>query len=128
MGILNIASLGLLIGALGQSLLWGNPFPRLPQWIVLIQFLPPWLTVYTISFCRQAPFGPRVFRHCLMFAMCWYATMTMLVEARYLFFHIEQHGRFEIVAAQSLTTLGIFALIVLVWAWVRIRRFENGDA
>ena len=51
--------------------------------------------------------------------------MTLVVEVLYLLVYSEQRERFEIVSAQFLMSFGILALIVLVRAWVSVRRFEN---
>src|SRR5437879_214797 len=76
LGTLSVASWGFAIGVLGQWAFYGRLFPRLPGWVVEAVLLVPWLIVFTISFCNRPPFGPRPFRRCLLFAMCWYAVMT----------------------------------------------------
>jgi hypothetical protein len=55
MSRLNVASWTLLAGAIGQSALYSVLFTRLPPWTIFVVLFPPWLIVYTISFCRQAP-------------------------------------------------------------------------
>ena len=53
MSRLHIASWGLLLGAIGQGDLPGSLASRLPLWIIFAALLPPWLTVYTISFADR---------------------------------------------------------------------------
>jgi hypothetical protein len=73
------------------------------------------LTVYTISFCRQAPFGPRRFRHCLIFAMCWYSVATTLAEALHFLVQPSPHGHFPTSVAR-----------VLTYAWrAQLHRFRS---
>jgi hypothetical protein len=125
MSRLNIASWGLLFGATGQYALCSALVPRLPSWIIFIALLPPWLMVFTISFCRQAPFGPRRFRHCLIFAMCWYAVMTLLAEILHLLFQPTTVGHFPSTLARILAYSGALSFIVLVRTCSALRRYET---
>ena len=125
MSMLNVASWALLMGAMGQCALYSELFQRLPPWIIFVALLPPWLTVYTISFCRQAPLGPRRFRHCLIFAMCWYAIMTLLAETLHLVIHPSPRGHFSITVARVLTYVGALTFIVFVRACIQLRRHEG---
>jgi hypothetical protein len=105
-------------------LFWGALVPRLPFWITFAALLPPWLTVYTISFCKQAPFGPRRFRQCLIFAMCWYSIMTVSAETLHLLFHSAPYRHFSTLAARVLTYFGALSFIVFVRACLLLRRYE----
>jgi hypothetical protein len=125
MGRLHVASWLLLLGVLGQVALYSSLAPRIPLWVVFAALLPPWLTVYTISFCRQAPFGPRRFRHCLIFAMSWYAAMTLAAETPHMFFHIAPSGHLSTTAARVLTYLGALSFIVFIRTRVLLRRYET---
>ena len=125
MSRLHIASWGLLVGATGQCALYDALLPRLPLWIIFIALLPPWLTVYTISFCREAPFGPRRFRYCLMFAMCWYATMTLLAETLHLLIKPAPHGHFPNPVARVLIYAGALSFIFFLRACIDLRRYET---
>lgn len=128
MSRLHIASWGLLLGAIGQGDLPGSLASRLPLWIIFAALLPPWLTVYTISFCRQAPLGPRRFRRCLIFAMGWYATMTLAAETLHMFFHIVPTGHLSTTAGRVLTYLGALSFIVFIRTCVLLRRYETSAA
>jgi hypothetical protein len=125
MSRLHIASWGLLLGAVGQSALYSDLVPRLPSWIIFVALLPPWLTVYTISFCKQAPFGPRRFRHCLIFAMCWYAVMTLLAEALHLLFQPAPVEHYPKMLARVLTYAGALTFIVFVRTCSVSRSYET---
>jgi hypothetical protein len=100
-------------------------FQRVPLWMIFVALLPPWLTVYTVSFCRQAPFGARRFGQCLIFAMGWYAIMTLLAEALHLVIHATPRGHFSVTVARVLTYLGALTFIVLVRACVQLCRYET---
>jgi hypothetical protein len=126
-GRIHMLSWGLLVGAVGQSLLWGGIFPRAPRWMVFAALLPPWLTVYTISFCRQAPFGPRPFRYCLLFAMCWYALMTATAETLHAFLKPTHDGHVPNTAARILTYLGAVSFVVFIPAFMVLKRYEAAD-
>ena len=125
MSRLHIASCGLLVGATGQCALYSALIPHLPSWIIFIALLPPWLTVYTISFCRQAPFGPRRFRHSLIFAMVWYAVMTLFAETLYLLIRPTPHGHLPNIVARFLTYVSALSFIVFVRTCTLLRRYET---
>jgi hypothetical protein len=124
MGELNIASWALLIGAWGQMGFYGLLFPRLPTWAIMAPLYLPWLTVYVISFCRVAPFGPRPFRYCLTFAMCWYAVMTLLAEGLYLITRPVPLGHLPILAVRLCTYLAALSFTVFVRVCIQLRRYE----
>jgi hypothetical protein len=84
MGKINITAYGLAVGTLGQSLLLGNLFDRVPHWLMLA-LLGPWLLLHVISFCRLAPCGPRRFAQLLIIAMAWYSLDTVMCELVWLF-------------------------------------------
>ena len=71
----------LFVGCLGQAcFLQPVTKPHLPAIIaVMISYL-PWLIVFTITFTRQHFLPPRPFRFCLLFAMCWFAALTIFAE------------------------------------------------
>ena len=125
MGTLNVASGGLLIGALGQLAFYASLFPRLPTWVVYTPLLIPWLTIFTISFCRQPPFGPRPFRYALVSAMCWYAVATLLAESLYFLLRPAPSGQFSFTLARLLMYLGAFSFIVFVRFCIALRRHET---
>jgi hypothetical protein len=100
MNQLSIASWGLFIGASGQGVFYGYLFPHLATWIVTGISLLPGLIVFVISFCKVAPFGPRPFRYCLVFAMRWYAAVTLLAEALYLLTRPAARKHFSIIVAR----------------------------
>lgn len=128
MGSLHIAGWGLAVGAVGQAALYYPLFPHAPLWLIMLPLFLPWLTVYTISFCRQAPFGPRPFRYCLMFAMCWYATATLLAEALNLVIRPAPRGHFPITLAWVLIFVGVLSFIVFVRTVILLRRYETTQA
>jgi hypothetical protein len=125
MSRLHLASWGLLPGAIGQCGLYDALLPSLPPWIIFVALLPPWLTVYTISFCRQAPFGPRRLRYCLVFAMCWYVAMTLLAEPLHLLVKPAPHGHFRNAVARVLLYVGTLSFIVFVQACIELGRCET---
>jgi hypothetical protein len=127
MSRLHIASWGLLVGAMGQCALYGALAPHLPSWIVFVALLPPWLTVYTISFCRQAPFGPRRFRQCLNFAMFWYTATTVLAETLHLLIRPTPYKHFPNTVARILAYAGALTFIVFVRACTQLRRYETTE-
>jgi len=127
MNQLSVASWGLFIGAIGQGILYGYLFPHLPMWIVTGITLLPWLIVFGISFCRVAPFGPRPFRYCLVFAMCWYTVVALLGETLYFLTRPATNKHFSIIPARVPTYLGLLSFIVFVRVVFALRRYEPPD-
>lgn len=125
MSKLSIASWGLLIGATGQMGFYGRLFPSSLAWLVWVVLLLPWLTVFTVSFCKQPPFGPRAFRYCLVFAMGLYVVITLLAETLYLIIHPAPSGHFPLIVARILMYLSAFSFIVFVRACIVLRRCET---
>jgi hypothetical protein len=113
-GRLHIASWALLLGAIGQGVFYASLFPGFPVWALTTRLLPPWLTIYIISFCRQAPFGPRPFRYALIFAMWWYALATLLAETLNFVAHSARWGGLSALAARSVMYLSALSFAVFV--------------
>jgi hypothetical protein len=125
MGKLNIASWALLVGAMGQLAFYAPLFPFLPPWVVWVPLVPPWLAIYTISFCRQPPCGPRTFRYALVIAMCWYAAATLLAESLHLLVHSASWGQFSFTAARLLMYLAALSFIEFVRFCAALRRYKT---
>ena len=126
MGRLHIASWALLLGAIGQGAFYASLFPRFPGWALTTLLLPPWLTIYTISFCRQAPFGPRPFRYALIFAMWWYALATLLAETLNFLVHTARWGGPPALAARAVMYSGALSFAVFAPFCAALRRQEPG--
>ena len=128
MSKLSIASWGLFFGAIGQGLFYRCLFPSWPTWIgarvLFALLLLPWLTVFTVSFCKRPPFGPRPFRCCLTSAMCWYAVITLLAETLNLFVQPAPREHLSITMARVFMYLGAFSFIVFIQTCVVLRRYE----
>ena len=124
LGTLGIASWGFYIGAIGQAVFYARLFPGLPRWIVMGALSPPWLIIFIISFCNRPPFGPRPFRRCLLFAMCWYAVTTLIAETLYFFIQSAPRGHFSVIVARILMYgVGAVSFFVFVRACIVLRRY-----
>jgi hypothetical protein len=125
MSKLSIASWGLFVGAIGQGVFYSCVFPHYSVRISVPAALLPWLTVFIISFCKQAPFGPRLFRYCLVFAMCWYGITALLAEILHLFIHGASAAQSSITVARILMYLGALSFIVFIQACFDLRAYEG---
>jgi len=114
----------LWIGAAGQGVFFAALFPRCPRWVAFSLLLLPWLTIYTISFCRRPPCGPRIFRLVLVAAMCWYAAATLLAESLNLLVHASSWGH-SLVIARVLMYFGDFSFVVFLRFCARLRGIER---
>lgn len=127
MSKLHVASWGLMLGSLGHlaCLTQFIPSSGWPYRCVAALVFVPWLTVYTISFCKQPPCGPRRFRHLLIFAMSWYALMTAISETLNLLVRPTSVEHFPIVIARALMYCGALTFMVFIKACRTIRGYEN---
>lgn len=129
MGIINLTSWSLLIGALGQALFFGYLFPDFSDKAVFGFLAIPWFAVYAISFCRVAPCGPRAFRLILTIAMCWYAVVMVLAETLRLIMHPSPHGHYSLLLPRVLMYSGLLGCIVLARFCRVLRHHEaSGNA
>jgi hypothetical protein len=124
MGQLNIASSGLLVGAMGQEFFGGPLFPRLPAGMVMATPFLPGLIVFFIPFGRESPFIPRPFRYCLISAMCWCVGMTLLAEALFLMVQPASYGHISLRWAFALTYLGALSFVVFIQTGIQLHRYE----
>lgn len=116
---------------MGQALLFGvfqTTSSRTPSFIIFILLLVPWLTVFTISFCRQPPFGPRLFRHCLVFVMSWYSVMTIIAEGRHYLLPPAPHQGAPVIVPQVLIVLGFGGFVVFIRVWRALGRITPEKA
>lgn len=125
MGALNVASFGLLIGAIGQRWFYARLFPQVPTWVVWGILCLPGLTVFTISLTKRPPFGPRPFRFCLLFIVGWYALVTIAAEVIQLRVQFPPDGHIPVSAARILMYLGALSLVVFIRASFALRRHET---
>jgi hypothetical protein len=125
LGKVHIAGYCLAIGALGQRVLYKGVFPHFPEWIVWTVLFLPWLTVYTISFFKRPPVSPQRFRQCLVFAMCWYAGATLLVEILHMVVHPSPSEHFPNSVARLLAYGGALSFIVFIQACAFLRHYET---
>jgi len=125
MGRLNIASLLLLLGAMGQY--WfRRSFPNIPDPLAWSVVLLPWVVTYAGTFCKvPPPIGPRAFRYCLLGAMCWYGAVIIIAETMYIFKTLPPYGHFPITLARVLMYVGFIAFIPFTQACVLLRRLES---
>jgi hypothetical protein len=84
--------------------------------------------VFTVSFCRQPPFGARPFRYCLIFSMCWYAVMTVLAETLHLLVQPAAQEHLPNTIARVLTYFGVLSFVIFIRACVMLRRYEAASS
>jgi hypothetical protein len=127
LGKLNIASLSLAVGAMGQYWFYGRSFSSIPAWIIVTILLLPWLITFTITLSKRPPFGPRPLRFCLLFVMCLYALLTISAEVLDLFLHLPQDGHFSVTAARIMMYVGLICFIPFIRAYALLRRSETSS-
>lgn len=94
------------------------------MWILDLFLLAPWLTIYTVSFCRQPPFGPRLLRRTLVLAMCGYGLATLLAEGFQFALKPVRSGQSAFMLARLFMYLGSLSFIVFVRFYMVLRRHE----
>ena len=122
---LNVGMVGycsLLLGTMGQAACTGAALkPHLP---VLVVYL-PFLTVFTITFFKRSLLPPRAFRFCVLFAMCWFALVTLVAE---ILFHLgympPESPTFGRTFSRILMHIGWLSFIPLIRLYLVTRRYE----
>jgi hypothetical protein len=127
MGRINLTSMLLAIGAVGQFLFYGYLFGEHALKLVFAPLMLPWFAVYSISFCRQAPCGMRTFGLILTAAMCWYATATLFAEALFLVFRPSPHGHYTLVLPRVLMYVGSLSLFVFLRFIKMLRQHHTSE-
>jgi hypothetical protein len=123
---IQFAGLGLWIGAIGQLVFLGRLFRDHFSLITAISLVPCW-TVFFVTFCN-APFpcSARTFRYILLFAMCWYASTSLLAEALVFGIQPASGDLISSIAGRVLMYLfGAVSFFVFIKASIIIRRHEN---
>ena len=112
------------IGVLGQALfLEPVTKPHLPAVIAVMISLLPGLIVFTITFTKQHFLPPRSFRFCLLFAMSWFAVLTIAAEV----FHHLGYMPPDSADIQSrvFMHIGWLSLLYIVPLYISTRRYES---
>jgi len=125
LGNLNILSVVLAFTAMGQYWFYKHIFPHITAWIVWGVVFVPWVTIFTITFCKRPPFGPRPFARCLLFAMCWYAFFTIAAEGLNCLLPLPPDRHFPITAARILMYGGWLTFIPLARSYIYVRRLSR---
>jgi len=127
LGKLNIASLCLIPGAMGQYWFYGRSFPSAPEWVILLPLFLPWLTTFTFTIAKRPPFGPRPFRFFLLIVMCWYALVTILAEGMNFYHPLPSDGHITIVMARVLMYFGLLCFLPFIRAYILLRQQESAQ-
>ena len=70
-----------MVGGMGQAGFYGPLLkPYFPAWLAAVGFMFPLLIVFALTFFKRPFLRPGPFCLCLLFAMCWYALITILAE------------------------------------------------
>jgi hypothetical protein len=115
------------IGVLGQALfLEPVTMPHLPGIIAFMISLFPGLIVFTITFTKQRFLPPRPFRVCLLFAICWFAALTIIAEVLYHLGYMETDGSVDpSIYFRILMHIGWLGLLFIIPLYVTTLRYES---
>jgi hypothetical protein len=129
--ILGIGSIvgyfSLLIGVLGQAAFMSPVTkPHLPAIIAVMIFLLPWLIVFTITYTKQSFLPPRPYRFCLLFAMCWFAAVTIFAEILYhLGYMPPDSPSYAGTLSRVLMHIGWLSLLFIIPRYIAIGHYES---
>jgi hypothetical protein len=118
---------GLFVGVMGQAGFMSPVVkPCLPTFIAVVIFFLPWLIVSTITFTKQSFIPPRLFRFCLLFAMCWFAAITTVAEILYHLGYLPPDGpQNASTLSRVLMHVGWLSFLYLIPLYVADRRCET---
>jgi hypothetical protein len=117
----------LILGCLGQTAFMSPVVkPYLPAWMVVPIFILPYLLVFLITYFKRSFLSPRQFRFCLIFAMGWFAAVTIVAEILcqlgYMPPDSPAYGR---TMARVLMHVGWLSFIPLICLYVLVRQAES---
>lgn len=112
MGRLNLASLGLAVGAVGQCMFFQNVW-RMNEWIAVGIALLPWCSLFILSLTAFSPVTASVLRVCALGALVWYIAVAGLCEAGWLVSGAAVPGSVSMVLARCLMYGGVLWFILL---------------
>lgn len=124
LGLLNISSFCLAVGAIGQY--WFRRLlPDIPSWIILSVICLPWIIAFAATFTKQSPLSNRGLRACLLIVMCWYLGITVAAEVMNHFKPLPPDGHFSITTARILMYAGLLGFIPFARACIHLGRAQN---
>lgn len=102
--------IGLMIGAVGQSVFLMDYFSDLAPLIVLILCI-PCLVIFTITFTNEPIVSRSTFRKCLLFTMIYYGIGCILAEATHYFSSSTSLDSTQVIVSRVMMYLGSLSLV-----------------
>lgn len=102
--------IGLMIGAVGQSVFLMDYFSDLSPLIVLIVSI-PCLVIFTITFTNEPIVSRSTFRKCLLFTMIYYGIGCILAEATHYFSSSTSLDSTQVIVSRVMMYLGSLSLV-----------------
>jgi hypothetical protein len=129
MGRLNVASVPLIIGPIGQLWFFGHLHPGLVRLFIMPAIFLPWIVAFAITFCAtMPPFGPRVFQSLLILIMAGYASLTILAEIlNHIYAFPPSVGHYPIGVARAFMYVGLLSFLGFGWGIRVLNRSEQED-
>jgi hypothetical protein len=126
LGTLNISSLSLGLGSVGQFLFYHSFFPNVPALIVIFTVSLPFIFAFNLTMHSEPP-PVRLFRFGLLFTMFTYLVLTVLAEIIQSFVHIQSNEIMSVAAARTMMYAGFICFVPFICAYIFLRRFKEDN-
>jgi hypothetical protein len=117
----------LMFGVMGQTAFISPVIKRfLPLPFAVLILSLPILILFSITYLKQSILSPRQFRFCLLFALSWFAVLTVLAEVLCQLGYMPPDGpEYGRTFARVLMHLGWLSTLDIIPLYLAVRRFET---
>ncbi len=115
--------LALLIGGIGQAMLFGSLIPERLSLLLVLPFMLPWVIIFFINFSAVSPFTYKVHRRITVVTLLVWAAGTIVAEILWLAGLFARLDSTQIAVAQVFMNLGWLSFVPL---WLMYKRGDSG--
>ena len=116
-------TIALLIGGIGQAVLFGSLSPGGPSLLLILLFTLPWIIIFSINFLAVSPFTYKVHRRITVVTLLVWAAGTIVAEILWLAGLFARLDSTQIAVAQVFMNLGWLSFVPL---WLMYKRGDPG--
>ncbi len=118
-----MGTMALLIGGIGQAVLFGSLIPGGPSPLLVLLFTLPWVIIFSINFLAVSPITYKVHRRITVVTLLVWAAATIVAEILWLAGLFARLDSTQIAVAQVFMNLGWLSFVPL---WLMYKRGDPG--
>ncbi len=115
--------LALLIGGIGQAILFGSLIPERLSLLLVLPFMLPWIIIFFMNFSAASPFTYKMHRRITLVTILAWAAFTIVAEILWLAGLFARLDSTQIAVAQVFMNLGWLSFVPL---WLMYKRGDPG--